>query len=436
MWSKNEVTTGQQNCDINTLYSGRGLLNINDTAIIGGKRQQVRRLSDSQRQVDFLMINATLLCDKRSAWIVVGEPDIYLSYDSIVLDKYWAKRKENAPKVDINISNYLSSHLQYEIDRMTQNMNKLSQAISVLDCLAEKAQQERLISLSLVSPVLAAEAAGFTPCYYLKAFGTTGLLSQCRSLNVTFTAHLNKCGHQPIYFNVSSNQSLTIGYDGKRLIDFKPEDCVHTNSRVNFGGIAYEFRDNNWVVIKPSKQVHSLHLNMVFDLEVDESEPYVTTSFQQSSEDAMSLLSELNGLLKGEGSASVSEFVDNTKRNVINALPKLTFFGALKSTLTILFSIAVVVGCFYLIYRLNCLSRFMALIRRRTSRSTVVSAPLLTPATEPTTTDYSHAMFNSQTGMVTFADGQTRPISRLYPEIQSDTPHLSPETKQVVLLNN
>ena len=88
--------------------------------------------------------------------------------------------------------------MQYATDRAIKDMDKLPRAINVLDCLAEKALQEREMLLFFFSPVLAAQA-GFNNCYYLKNFGSSGLVSRCRPAQANFTAQLNPCACQPYF---------------------------------------------------------------------------------------------------------------------------------------------------------------------------------------------------------------------------------------------
>lgn len=74
--------------------------------------------------------------------------------------------------------------------------------------------------LAQYSPVSAANFRGFKDCDHIQAFGTSGLLAKCRTLNDTVLGMSTPCVTQP-YFEING-ENFTVAHDGMTLKRFAP----------------------------------------------------------------------------------------------------------------------------------------------------------------------------------------------------------------------
>ena len=184
VWSAKKV--GQRaDCNVQKLYSGSADM-FNETLVEYSKAKTVFRLSDAEHQVDFLLGPKVKVCNSKYVYAVKGDPHTFVAFDR-VSSKVLDQRRYRPPNNSVDFS-MISHHLQYIQDHARDQLNRLSELVSDLDCLSDRAFLERLQIPSSFSPVLAAAAANFSECHHSISSGQTGLLSSCKKVSVTLAA--------------------------------------------------------------------------------------------------------------------------------------------------------------------------------------------------------------------------------------------------------
>ena len=156
------------------------------------------------------------------------------------------RRASNSPvDGELNLQQYLPGHFDYITDVITDQENRLADAINSADCRAGKAKLDVLYTLSRVSGVLAARKMNLKQCQSLKSLGQTAIIRQCSTLVLEYGVdNSSKCRPQP------RSGKFGISNDGFTLVPYT--ECYWGLSAVYFNGHAFEARDGKWALSKVS----------------------------------------------------------------------------------------------------------------------------------------------------------------------------------------
>ena len=166
-----------------------------------------------------------------------------------------------------------------------------------------------IFTLSKTSSVLAAQVMNFSECHMLDSFGETAILSRCTEVQVDFGGKNSGCGIQPSFKN------WTISHDGKTLKAFT--NCYWKNNLANFEGLVYQFYNNNWTRLNPLYNAVSIQNRAQFKVEIDRSEPYLSSPLNPDQTNMFQLLGELNGLLEENNVNTMNDYVQLTKESAV-----------------------------------------------------------------------------------------------------------------------
>ena len=132
----------------------------------------------------------------------------------------------------IYLQQYLPGHFDFITDAITDQENRLADAINSADCRVGKDKLDVLYTLSRVSGGLATRKMDLKQCHNLENLGQTAITRQCSTLVLKYGVdNSSKCGPQ------LRSGEFGISNDGFTLVPYT--ECYWKSSAVNFNGHAF-----------------------------------------------------------------------------------------------------------------------------------------------------------------------------------------------------
>ena len=303
-------------CTVAAVFSGPAYLSWTTVEQDNTPRYQIH---DTKAQLDHYLDRNKTMCNGQNAYTVMNEPNLYINFT------YVPTALSRAPTWVGDTSTTAmrnNAHFNYMEHRNIKFFNMLNNDISMLDCLSDNSRAQRAYVMSKHSRILAAKIMGLPACWALESFWHTGVITECRQVNATFTGKPSQCGMQPDFEN------QTISRDGITLRKHSP--CYWKNSYSCFDGNLYQYKNNSYEVLLPNIAVSSIQARSQFKIEVDRTDLYFAQTFEHEQQDMFGLLGELTELMQHLHTESLAQFVhkiknQNTVQNTVSIMDEIKY---------------------------------------------------------------------------------------------------------------
>ncbi len=230
-----DVGISQKPCEVKRLPRRFGQI-FNESGVL--------RLRDPIYLMDFILGPQRNSCEpgQPSVFTVQGERGMGIQ---VINKSNYQRRRRSAstpvPMIDssgpiLTLQEYLPGHLQYMADTSVDHENRIADSLNILECRTSKDRLNQLYTLSKMSGIMAARSLKMDNCQSLESFGSTGVIRQCRPVNIDFGVdNTSRCGPQP------KSGDYGISSDGFLLIPYS--QCFWKSTVINFRGIPYEARN-------------------------------------------------------------------------------------------------------------------------------------------------------------------------------------------------
>lgn len=138
--------------------------------------------------------------------------------------------------------------------------------------------------------------------------------SQCMSKKSFIEGKKTICGIEP--FVATGYKNLTTSLDGLTLLPFVP--FLRKNSIAAFNDTNYHYTDGWWLQSKTNFKAVQAHNGKFPHITVGKSEQLLKNIPLGSENHFMSVLWELNGLLREQGTWSIGQYMETTKEKAID----------------------------------------------------------------------------------------------------------------------